>query len=40
VLFVGWLWLFLCILPEYLGAPYAFSNKTFLTSQKKKLFFL
>jgi hypothetical protein len=36
VLFVGWLWLFLCILPVYLGTPYAFSNKTFLTYQKKK----
>jgi hypothetical protein len=22
--FVGWLWWFLCILPVYLGAPYAF----------------
>jgi hypothetical protein len=36
VLFVSWLWFFLCILPVYLGAPYAFSNKSFLTYQKNK----
>jgi hypothetical protein len=38
--FVGWLWLFLCILSVYLGVSYAFFffflNKTFLTYKKKK----
>jgi len=36
VLFVGWLWLFMFILPVYLRVPYAFSNKNFLTSQKNR----
>jgi len=30
--------LFLCILPVYLGVPYAFFNKVLLTYQKKKRF--
>jgi hypothetical protein len=38
--FVGWLWLFLCILSVYLGVSYAFFffflNKTFLTYKKKR----
>jgi hypothetical protein len=33
-LFVGWLWLFLYILPVYLGVPYAF-YKIFLLIKKK-----
>jgi hypothetical protein len=33
--FCGLVWLFLCILPVYLGASYAFFNKTFITYQKK-----
>jgi hypothetical protein len=33
-LFVGWLWLFLCILPVYLGAPYAFYKKILLIKKK------
>jgi len=35
---VGWLWLFLCILPVYLGAPYAFIliKLSLLIKKKKK----
>lgn len=32
--FVGWFWLFLCILFVYLRAPYAFFNNTFLIKKK------
>jgi len=35
--FTGKLWLLLCILPVYLGAPYAFINKVFLLTKKKKI---
>jgi hypothetical protein len=34
--FVAELWFFLCILPVYLGAPYAFINKVFLLIKKKQ----
>jgi hypothetical protein len=35
VSFCGLVWLFLCILLVYLGVPYSFFYKTFLTYQKK-----
>jgi len=34
--FVGWLWLFLCILSVYLGVSYAFFSLNFAYLSKKK----
>jgi len=36
VSFCGVVWLVLCILPVYLGAPFAFLIKFFLLIKKKK----